>query len=208
MELEKNKVFVQIGTNDGNDHFKMLVSIFHPSKVVLVEPNRQLFLSIATNYNMLGIPNVFIENVAITNIPQGLVQLVIPDINQHNGNRYHSGHFTLLPMADWGVTFSNTITASSMTFTELCDKHDLQDIHYLQIDTEGYDYEIIKSIDFDKINIDVLRYEVWDFPESAYSNYGDSAKQYGINGMRQVEKLLTERGYTLKRMNHDIIATK
>lgn len=46
-----------------------------------------------------------------------------------------------------------------MTFMELCEWYEITDIHYLQIDTEGYDAEIIKSIDFAKVNIDIIKYE-------------------------------------------------
>jgi len=88
-----------------------------------------------------------------------MVKLVIPHLSDPNKtiNGLHEyGHslYSLIPMDDWGNEFLS-IEAPSMTFEKLCDKYRLTDIQFLQIDTEGYDSEIIKSIDFSKINIDV-----------------------------------------------------
>src|SRR3989304_8662413 len=97
MELKRNKVFVQIGTNNGSDNFRMLVEKYHPSKVVLVEPNGVLNGDILISY--AGIPvEISIENVAITEINKGEVRLVIPDEENRRGQIYHNGHFSLLPM--------------------------------------------------------------------------------------------------------------
>ena len=38
-KLSKPKVFIQIGTNTGDDNFRKLVLKHKPKKVILVEPN-------------------------------------------------------------------------------------------------------------------------------------------------------------------------
>lgn len=203
MQLEKNKVFVQIGTYDGADEFNGLVKYSSPSKVVLVEPNIDMNQSIKENYE--GVNNVFIENVVIMEENKGLVPLVFPD--KRPNDAFYNACFSVLPMDNWGNKFK-CLNVQSMTFDELCEKHNITDIHYLQIDTEGYDYEIIKSIDFKKIKIDILKYEIWNYDENCYKRYGEKAKLYGINGMKYVADLLQSLNYELIKEALDIIAVK
>lgn len=41
----------------------------------------------------------------------------------------------------------------------ICDELDIQRIHYLSIDVEGAEFDVIKSINFDKVFIDVIEFE-------------------------------------------------
>ena len=207
-KIAQNKVMIQIGTNNGADEFNGIVKYSNPSKVILVEPNKKLNGQILKNYE--GIRNFYLENVAITEVNKGKVTLVIPTIKRDKSGKnvnYIDVHYSLLPMDDWGDSFDE-MEVLSMTFSELCEKHNVINIHYLQIDTEGYDAEIIKSIDFKHINIDIIKYEDWSFPVSSFSRYGDKAKYYGVNGMTDVAYLLKNLGYSLTEENKDFIAVK
>jgi FkbM family methyltransferase len=204
--LQDNKVFVQIGTYDGKDLFNDLVRAKSPSLVLLIEPNSSMNAKIQENY--IGVNNIVIKNCAITDQCYDTVKLVIPTSDTEktgeNGVAYDYCNFTLLPMDDWGDRFIE-ITAPSMTFNELCSKYNITHIHFLQIDTEGYDYEIIKSIDFNNVRIDVLQYEKWMFNEDYYNRYGDKRFEYGINGMRYVENMLNSIGYNIyPLLNEDV----
>ncbi|WP_218934588.1 FkbM family methyltransferase [Rosistilla ulvae] len=46
-----------------------------------------------------------------------------------------------------------------MTFHEMLEKEDFDTVDLLQIDAEGYDYEIIKTIDFNRLAPSILRFE-------------------------------------------------
>ena len=46
-----------------------------------------------------------------------------------------------------------------VVFNDLIEKYNISKIEYLFIDTEGYDYQIIKSIDFNKIKINKVKFE-------------------------------------------------
>jgi FkbM family methyltransferase len=200
--IPNGAVLVQIGTNDGNDEFRELVRNTSPSKLILVEPIKMFNESILYNYK--GIQNVILENVAITNKKQGEVSLVIP---KERREMWGTGNYTLLPMDDWGSEFEEH-KVPSMTFQQLCDKHNITHIDFLQIDTEGYDHEIIKSIDFNKITIDCIRYEKFDFPIEVYSRHGEKAKQYGVAGAKHSAELLTALGYSLEEDTTDVVARK
>lgn len=41
----------------------------------------------------------------------------------------------------------------------ICDEHNITRIHYLSIDVEGAEFDVIKSINFDKVFIDVIGFE-------------------------------------------------
>ena len=214
MQKEKqDKVLVQIGTYDGchdNDRFNEIVKGMSPSKVILIEPNKALNDKIWSNY--AGVDNVVLENVAIVaEENKGMVQLVYPKNNVDgvsvNGIHYGDHNFSLVPMDDWGDDFEELETPS-MTFNELCRKHKLAHIHYLQVDAEGYDAEIIKSIDFSKVNIDIIKYEYWPFDETCFTRHGNKAKLYGASGMQSAEDFLKFLGYSVtKDGKHDIKAT-
>lgn len=196
MEIEENKVFVQIGTNNGNDDFNKIVKRFNPSKVILVEPNEKLNNEIYKNYE--GV-DFILENVAITDVNKDKVELVIPEhVNGRAVNGFSYGHacFSLLPLDDWGDKF-RSLKVKGVSFNDMCEKYNITDIHYLQIDTEGYDATIITSIDFEKINIDIIRYESWGFPENMFTRHED-VTNCGVNGMDNVKKLLTSLGYNVE----------
>lgn len=52
-----------------------------------------------------------------------------------------------------------TISVSSLTFDKFCEWYDIKDIHYLQIDTEGCDERILKTIDLNKYKVKELKFE-------------------------------------------------
>ncbi len=207
MNLQDNKVFVQIGTNNGKDDFNLLCRKHTPSKVILVEPNSRLRDEIVENYQ--DIENVFITFSAITE-KEGFVDLCIrPEMNlegELKGIRYDGG-YSALPLDDWGEEL-DVMTVPCMTFQSLCDKYGITDIHFLQIDTEGYDAEIIKSIDFNTVNIDIIRYEWWGFPEACFTKHKDKGVLCGDKGMEYVTDKLIFLGYELKRVDENVIAIK
>jgi hypothetical protein len=50
-KLPQKDIFIQIGTNDGNDMFRKYVELFNPKKVILIEPNSDLIETIRENYS-------------------------------------------------------------------------------------------------------------------------------------------------------------
>lgn len=203
MKLQPNKVWVQIGTNDGHDDFNRMVRHYFPSKLILVDPYLPYREVIFESYK--DVKNVFVESVIITAKKMNEASLVHPEGVE--GQPFYNGCFSLLPMDDWGDSLKKVI-APAMTFMELCGKYEMTDINFLQIDTEGYDTEIIKSIDFTKVNIDVIKYEKWGFPTDCFTRHGEKGKSYGVAGMEYVANLLTSLGYVLNYEQLDIVAIK
>lgn len=204
------KTFVQIGTHTGDDEFNELVKKENPDLVVLVEPNSEMIGQILENYSYISDSDKLkVENIAI-NTKSGPCEVVIPKnpLPLPDGNFCELGtaHYSLLPMDDWGNDFKS-IKVDALTFSELCEKYSITEIDYLQTDTEGFDSQIILSIDFDKVIIKKLQYEYWPFKsEDQYTRYGEDGKKYGVNGMEEVESKLTSLGYKLYYKSQDVVA--
>lgn len=209
-------VFFQIGTNNGNDLFRELVKKTNPYVVILVEPNEKLINIIKENYS--GIKNVYIYNNAIYYNDDEILELYIPSKNgvmgncADNGIVYDDAHFSLIPMNDWGNKDDMVkITSKSITFDTICKIHGITDISYLQIDTEGFDSEIIKMIDLYKYKIHKIRFEKWSFESDCFTDYHKKSDDLGINGLNNSINKLIKHNYKITDINdidgNDILAT-
>lgn len=73
------------------------------------------------------------------------------------------------------------------TFQDLMEKQGIEHVHFLSLDTEGGEYDILSSIDFNKIQVDVIAVE---------NNYDDP----------RFEKLMAANGFELvKTLEQDMI---
>jgi hypothetical protein len=61
---------------------------------------------------------------------------------------------------------TETIPINTKKIETICDEYNIKHINYLSIDVEGGEYEVIKSINFDKVFIDVIGFE---------NNYNDTS---------------------------------
>jgi FkbM family methyltransferase len=210
-------IYFQIGTFNGKDLFREKVIKDNPDLVILVEPNLEMIDEIKKNY--VDIKNVKIYNNAIYYNNDEIVELVIPSKNgilgkrAENGIIYAKSHFSLIPMNDWGEKKDMiTMNAKSITFNKICEINNITNIEYLQIDTEGFDSEIIKMIDFNKYKINQLRFEKWNFNNDCFTKYHNNKSEiYGTNGTNFVMEKLKLFNYKCKNINdkdgNDIIAT-
>lgn len=71
------------------------------------------------------------------------------------------------------------VTVKTELLTNLLDKHNINEIDFCTIDTEGGEYDILKTIDFNTYNIKIILVE---------NNYDDS----------EVNELLLKNGYEKK----------
>jgi hypothetical protein len=69
----------------------------------------------------------------------------------------------------------------------ILDMFDIRKINYLSIDVEGAEFEVIKSINFDKVSIDVICFE---------NNYSDNSID--------IVNYLNERNFIIFYFNLDI----
>lgn len=197
-------VFLQIGTNDGNDLFRKKVYEKKPKKVILLEPNNNLINKIKNNYSFYK-GELIIINRAVYYTDDDEVELFIPSKKglmgkkADNGITYRDVHFSLLPMNDWGEKEDMVkLKSKTITFESIMKQTNTEEIDYLEIDTEGFDYEIIKMINFSKYIIKQIKFEIFGFPVEKYSRYFNEKKgDLGINGLNYVISKLKDLGYNI-----------
>jgi FkbM family methyltransferase len=123
----------------------------------MVEPVPYVFERLAGNYG--SIDRVKLENVAIGDRDGVLPFYYLVDASTEERARlpdWYDGigsfsrgallsHSTDIPDVE-----SRLVTADvpTMTFESLCTRHGVRDVDLVLIDTEGYDWEILRSIDF------------------------------------------------------------
>ncbi len=97
----------------------------------------------------------FILNIGYTEMISGLK------------NNYHSMHFKRLEKENKEMGGETKIVVVKTKRIEtICDKYNIKHINYLSIDVEGAEFDVIKSINFDKVFIDVIGFE---------NNYNDTS---------------------------------
>ncbi len=154
--------FIQIGANDGEDPIYEFVSR-NRDKVsgIVIEPLKDFFDELSHRYRKF--PKVIPVNVAIHNsesemilyriAPQKIKHLPrwLKGISSFNENHHK---LTNTP-SDWIIPEK----VPCISFNELLDRYQVKKLDLLQIDTEGYDSQIILNLDFTAVKPVVIRFE-------------------------------------------------
>ncbi len=145
--------FLQVGANDGVIHDPLHAVVRAGGWAgVLVEPVPAMYERLVANY--AGVPNLVFENAAI-GPANGTTTLY--SVESRPGDPYWVeliatfDRATILSHADVLTEVDQRIveaTVPSFTLSTLVARHQLDRIDLLQVDVEGYDYEVLKQIDF------------------------------------------------------------
>ena len=162
-------VFVEIGANDGDkhDHLRPLI-IANGWRGVLVEPVPYLFERLRANY--AGVARVQFENAAIAEADGALdfyhLPEAPPDEREHLPEWYDTiGSFsreTVMRHATAIDGIAERIVETqvpTLTFESLCERHGLEQVDLVAIDTEGYDGRIIRAFPFHRYRPRLILYE-------------------------------------------------
>lgn len=150
--------FVQIGANDGEtvDPIHGAISYFG-CRGILVEPQSKLVGRLKESYG--DNDNVIVENVAISASDQ-LRQLHhvkpefehlyqwstgIASFDREHVRKHFGKNLPRSQRADIDSYLTST-AVECLTYGSLLEKHRVKHVNLLQIDTEGFDFEIIKSV--------------------------------------------------------------
>jgi FkbM family methyltransferase len=158
--------FVQLGANIGGtgDPIYGIVRR-HKLPGLLVEPQTAAFEKLKASYK--GMDQVILENVAIA--PQSGT-MTLYKLNPKYAHLYPydpSGIASFSPEhivkhVPGGASISDLIiqeTVKTVPLSELLDAHQVKHIDLLQIDTEGYDFEILKMLDFRRFQPTLINLE-------------------------------------------------
>lgn len=189
----KNKekgFFMEIGADDGVD--KSNTKFFEETLEwdgICIEPSPDRFKLLETNRQCIC------ENVAISD-NEGEVEFM--DISGWGKalsgivDKYNSSHMNRIQneLKNPNNKGYSIVNVKTTTLNNLLEKHNVTDIDFCTVDTEGGEYDIIKNIDLKRFNIKIFIVE---------NNYGDDS----------VNSYLTANGYEMvKKINVDNVYVK
>lgn len=158
--------FVQVGSNDGLKLDPLRPHILARQwSGIMIEPLPYVFEQLEAVYG--GHPRVILENVAVADHDGTAELFYIPESTDSSLPNWYDALGTfrkevLLKHTEFIPDIASRISSVEvpcMTFESICAKHGVETVDLVQIDTEGYDYEVIKLIDLERHAPTLLMYE-------------------------------------------------
>ena len=154
--------FIQVGANDGIS-FDNIYPFFksHQCKGLLIEPLPHFFARLKLNY--ADSPSIVPLNIALHPTERTFDIYSVNPKELYKYPHWVSGiaSFNKEHLIQNSVNENDLITETvpCMSLSKLIAEHGLQNLDYLQIDTEGFDDEIIKMIDFGQVKPKLIKFE-------------------------------------------------
>jgi FkbM family methyltransferase len=161
--------FVEIGSNDGeqHDHLRPLI-LAREWRGLMVEPVPYVFERLRQNYGELD--RVTLVNVAIADrdgeLPFFHLREAGPEERESLPHWYHGtgsfsreavlGHAKDIPDVEERLV---TTTVPCVTFDSLRARYEVERVDLLLVDTEGYDWELLRGIDLQGVRPRLVIYE-------------------------------------------------
>lgn len=191
--------FIQIGSNDGSNGDPLSEFIKREGWAgILVEPVKYLFDKLVNNYQ--SSKNLIFENAAISSKNEVRDFYYLRQTNDQLPVWYSElGSFNLEVVLSHKSSIPNlenylvSSKTNCMTFDDLLNKHRISKVDLIHIDAEGYDYEIIKTINFSRIKPGMLIFEHRHLQNNSYD---------------ECVKQLKSRGYRVYKLGGDSIALR
>ena len=159
-----NFFFVQIGGNDGKSFdpiFDFITRNHTRLKGIILEPMQDIFEELKNNYRKCH--NIKCINKAIHNTKEEMLLYRVDPAKADKLPGWTKGIASFNPNhhKQSNIPTDCIITESvpCLSFARLLADYDIQNINLLQIDTEGYDVQILMNIDFDIIRPSIIHFE-------------------------------------------------
>jgi FkbM family methyltransferase len=159
------KTFAQIGSNDGKKNDPLYAYITKNSwKGILVEPDPANFKKLLNNHGQT-------KGLIFVNVGIGPEKGDMPFYRLNNITEQEPGWYDQVGSFDQGTFIKNishgkelekritTVLLPVITFDELLKKNKFQNVDLLHTDTEGFDYKILRSINFAEYDIKLVIFE-------------------------------------------------
>jgi FkbM family methyltransferase len=208
-------VFVQVGANDGVGHDILADELAARRwRGVLVEPVPYVFERLRDNHG--GNPRLVLDNVAIADVDgsRDLYYLdaaepgaALPDWYDKLGSFNRdviAKHAPAIPDFERRLRVG---PVQCVTFETLCRTHGLTSIDLVQIDTEGYDYEVIKLIDLDRLRPRLVVYEHLHFDRDTRAACSALLRTHGYEEVSDVVNSVCLRTSDLGRRDRPLVTT-
>ena len=155
----KNGIFMDIGAHDGIDiNNTYYFEETHGWTGINVEANKDVYNKLVVNR-----PKCINVYCAVTN-KDGAAEFIVnkgyTEMLSGLKSQYDVRHIDRLIRENiQHKVVSNTVLIETKKIESICDTHNIKHINYLSVDVEGAEFEVIKSINFDKLYIDVIGFE-------------------------------------------------
>lgn len=154
--------FIQVGANDGIS-FDNIYPFFksHKCKGLLIEPLPYFFDRLKLNY--ADSPSIVPLNIALHPTAEKFEIYSVNPKELHKYPHWVSGiaSFNKEHLIKNSVKESDlvAVAVACKPLSKLIEEHKLLELDYLQIDTEGFDGEIINMIDFSQVKPKLIKFE-------------------------------------------------
>jgi FkbM family methyltransferase len=162
----KNGVFIDVGAHDGvHINNTLYFEKYNNWSGINIEPIKSVYDRLVVNR-----PKAINLNCAVCN-SDGTAEFVInsgyTEMLSGLKNQYDPRHHIRRERENkvYGST-TEIIDVPTKKLETICDENNITHIHYLSIDVEGAEFEVIKSINFDKVFVDIIEFE---------NNYNDKS---------------------------------
>jgi FkbM family methyltransferase len=155
--------FIQVGANDGVSFDSLYDFVINrKSKGVVIEPIVSYFTELKENYKEF--PDIIKVNKAIHKTEKSLSIYKIDETKSHKYPEWVKGiaSFDKNHHLKTGISTEDILLekVSADTLMHVIDEnYNYEQIDFFQVDTEGYDYEILKMLNFNKIKPSIIKFE-------------------------------------------------
>ena len=187
--------FVEIGSNDGEQHDHLRPFILeHGWRGIMVEPVPYVFERLRANYE--SVPGVILENAVMADRDGEVPFYYLVDASEEERRElpdwydgigslsrdFIVGHAKHMPDIEQRIV-SEPLPA--LTFDSLCAKHGVGALDLLVVDTEGFDREILATIDFARWCPELLIYEHFHLSPADRHDAAAAMREAGYDTMEE-----------------------
>lgn len=162
-KINSKFTFIQVGANDGVS-FDFLYDFVtkRNSTGIAIEPIEQYFKELEFNYSKHH--NIKAINKAVHPTDKQIVVYKINDKAKYKYPDWVKGIASLDPNHHKKTNIlsediEEEIVSSDTLSNIIRDSYKLNKLDYFQIDTEGFDFEILKMVNFNKLRPSIIKYE-------------------------------------------------
>ena len=155
----KNGFFVDVGAHDGvSINNTLYFEKYNNWRGINVEPILKVYDKLVSNR-----PNSININCAVCNYDgetDFLCNTGYTEMISGIKNNFDPRHMQRLERENQQMgSITEMITVNTKKLETIFDENNIKHVNYLSIDVEGAEFEVIKSINFDKVYIDVIGFE-------------------------------------------------
>jgi FkbM family methyltransferase len=159
----EQKTFLEVGANDGlsGDPLREYI-LKHKWKGVLVEPQPDVFARLKANYAGVH-EGIAFENVAVSSDSKPLTMYRLPpsSANSTIGTATVASADQKIAARQLGMSADKLekIEVPTARLDDIVARHGLHALDILQLDTEGFDWDVLQTLDLKKTRPWLIRFE-------------------------------------------------